>query len=347
MLEIEISAESPLDILTQINNVIDGEILEKWNKYSLKVNNENAFGVIKYLPFDWGVNVIDFDIKFSKEFILKIKADEFNPIRFIYNYNGSFKHRFGINNEEKLVEQFHSLIFTNKTGGYNYIHFPKGKKLEINIIQITRKNFLKKRTTNVSLLNKALYSVFVDTDHDNRFSHYGALNLRMADFIKKMKKIKSKGMVKTLKIEALVYEMLSLHIQQHNKFQKGVQLPTSLSKTELKTIRQLGNEIIKNPSFQYSLEHLSVESGLSQAKLQNGFKFLYTRTVTEYVRHIRLEAARDLMRNADLNVSQVVYSIGFTSRSYFSKIFKEKYGVTPNEYRKNALNNLVVAQSVA
>jgi AraC-like DNA-binding protein len=95
------------------------------------------------------------------------------------------------------------------------------------------------------------------------------------------------------------------------------------------------------------LEQLSIESGLSQAKIQDGFKFLYTRTVTEYVRHIRLEAARELMRNGDLNVSQVVYSIGFTSRSYFSKIFKEKYEVTPNEYRKNVLNNLVAEDTAA
>ncbi|WP_204346498.1 helix-turn-helix transcriptional regulator [Psychroserpens algicola] len=347
MTEIEIIAESPKDLLHQIKDVLGGHIIEKWNEYSLTFDNENAKGTIKYLPFDWGVNFLDFDITFYDEITLKIKASSFNPIRFIYNYNGDFKHRFGINNEEKLVEQFHSLIFTNKTGGYNYIHFPKDKKLEISIIQIIRKNFLKKRTTNASLLNKRLYEVFVDTDHDNRFSHYGALNLKMADYIKKMKKIKSKGMVKVLKIEALVYEILSLHIQRHNKFQRGVQLPTSLSKTELKLIRKLGNKIIKDPSFSYSLEHLSLESGLSQAKLQDGFKFLYTRTVTEFVRHIRLEAARDLMSNADLNVSQVVYSIGFTSRSYFSKIFKEKYDVTPNEYRKNVLNNLVTEESAA
>ncbi|WP_299226270.1 AraC family transcriptional regulator [uncultured Psychroserpens sp.] len=347
MLEIDINAESPKDLLHQIKDVIGGRIEEKWNEHNLIFDNENAVGVIKFMPFDWGVNLLDFDVKFYKEIILKVKANDFNPIRFIYNYNGSFKHRFGINNEEKHVEQFHSLIFTNKTGGYNYIHFPKEEKLEINIIQIVRKKFLKKRTTNASLLNDRLYEIFVDTDHDYRFAHYGALNLKMSDFIKKMKKIRSKGMVRVLKIEALVYEMLSLHIEQHNKFQRGVQLPTSLTKTELKIIRKLGSNIIKDPSYPYALEQLSMKSGLSQAKLQDGFKFLYTRTVTEYVRHVRLEAARDLMSNADLNVSQVVYSIGFTSRSYFSKIFKEKYGITPNEYRKNVLNNLILEETAA
>lgn len=343
MIKIEITSEGPKDTLRQIQDTIGGEISEKWNKYSLIINNERAFGTIKYIPFDWGVNLMIYNIKFTQDVILEIKAGDFNPIRFIYNYDGYFNHRFGINNEEKRIDKFHSLIFTNKTGGYNHIHFPKDEQLEIYDIQIIRKHFLRKRTTNVSLLNQRLYEIFVDTDHENRFAHYGALNLKMADFVKKMRNIKTQGMVKVLKIEALVYEMLSLHIQQHNKFQKGVQLPTSLTKSELKIIRQIGNKIIKNCSFNYSLDQLSLESGLSQAKLQDGFKFLYTRTVTEYIRHVRLQAARDLMSSADLNVSQVVYSIGFTSRSYFSKIFKEKYGVTPNEYRKNVLNSLVTS----
>lgn len=347
MLEIEIIANGPEDLFEQLKAHLGGEITEKWNEHNLTFNNEHAKGVIKFMPFDWGVNLLDLDVTFHTDITLKIKANKFNPIRFIYNLSGDFYHCFGAQNERKLVEQFHSLIFTNYSGGYDFIQFPKNKKLEISIIQIIRKNFLKKRTTNASLLNKRLYEVFVDTDHDRRFSHYGALNLKMADFIKKMKAIKTIGMVRVLKIEALVYEILSLHIQQHNKFYKGVKLPTSLNKSELKVIRKLGGKIIKNPSFNYSLDQLAIETGLSQAKLQDGFKFLYTRTVTEYVRHCRLEAARELMRLGDLNVSQVVYSIGFTSRSYFSKIFKEKYDVTPNEYRKNVLKNLVLEESAA
>ena len=82
------------------------------------------------------------------------------------------------------------------------------------MIQIIRKDFLKKRTTKVSTLNKKLYEVFVDTDHNNRFSHFGTLNLKMADLIKKIRTIKGTGMLRVLKIEARVYEVLSLHIQQ-------------------------------------------------------------------------------------------------------------------------------------
>lgn len=334
MIEIEITAHNSKEMLEQLHEKIGGEIDEKWSECTLVVNNDLARGNIRFIPFDWGVNVLDYNIKFSEDISLKIHASTYNPIRFIYPLKGHFNHRFGIHNQEEKIEQFQSLIFTNKVKGINYIHFPKNIKLEINVIQILRKRFLKKRTTNASTLSNKLYNVFVDTDHDNRFIHYGFLNLKMADLVKKLWGIKTKGMLRILKIESIVYEILYSHIQAHNKFEHGVPLPTSLIKSELKIVRKISQNIIKTPSKDYSLQKLSTCSGLSQAKLQDGFKFLYNRTVTEYIRHIRLEASRELIIQTDLNISQIVYSIGFTSRSYFSKIFKEKYGITPNEFKK-------------
>ena len=336
MIEIEIEADGPKDLITQIHNGIGGIFETNWNETVLKINNEVAFGTIRFIPFDWGVHLLDFNLKFHKEVVLKTKSSfEYNPIRFLYASKGSFKHRFTKKNEEKEIKQFESFIFTNKDDSYNFIHFPKNEELEINVIQIVRKHFLKKRTTNVSSLNQKLYEVFVDTDHENRFANYGTLNLKMADLIKKLKNIKGKGMLRVLKIEAKVYEILSLHIQQHNQLLKGVKLPTSLLKSELKTVRKVASKISDKPSKDYNLEQLSLESGLTQAKLQDGFKFLYNRTVTEYIRSVRLETARELLKNSDLNISQIVYSIGFSSRSYFSKIFRERYGITPNEFKKN------------
>ena len=334
MKTIKIKADTTIEILQDIQAAIGGHIKDNWGEHHLIINNSSAKGTIRFIPFDHGVSLLHYDLTCFEEITLEIKATDFNPIRFIYNMEDTFKHSFGVDKKEKAVEQFHSIIFTNKTNGINCLTFPEGAKIEMNIIQIIRTKFLKKRTTNIASLNEKLYEVFVDTDHDHRFSHYGSLNLKMADYVNAIKKIKSKGMVRLLKIESRVYEVLTMHIQQHNLVYQGVPLPTSLIKRELKIIRKLGKSISKHPSYAYSLEELSSESGLSQAKLQDGFKFLYNRTVTEYIRHIRLETSRELIKTTDLNISQIVYTIGFTSRSYFSKIFKDKYGITPYEYKK-------------
>jgi len=334
MMEISISAKNTKSVIEQIQSKIGGEILERWGEYTLTVDSTIGKGVIRLIPFDWGVNLMSYDIVFFKEIIFNIEATEYNPIRFIFNLEGEFAHRFETEDEEELIEQFQTLIFSNKTDGQNYLHFKKDMRLNISIIQIVRKQFLKKRTTNVSTLNKKLHEVFEDTNHKKQFAHHGSLNLKMADQVRALHKIKSKGMLKIMKMEAKVYEILSLHIQQYNTHSRGVALPTSLSNSELKRVRKISKQILKTPSKDYSLDGLSFEAGMSQSKLQDGFKFLYAKTVTEYIRHVRLEMARDLLKTTDLNISQIVYTIGFTSRSYFSKIFKEKYSISPNQFKK-------------
>lgn len=335
MIQIEIIADSPKDFLAQLQEELGGIITEKWSESVLKINNKNAFGTITFLPFDWGVNFLDFKVKFHKEVTLKIKSHaDFNPLRFLYVSKGNLNHKFGVEKKNHKIHQFQSLIFSNKDGGFNFIEFPKDESLEINVIQIIRKKFLNKRTTNVSTLSDKLYKIFVDTDHENRFASYGTLNLKMADLVNNIRKIKGKGMLRVLKIEARIYEILSLHIQQHNRLLDGDILPDTISKSELKIVKKLSSTIIKNPAKEYSLNQLSFTSGLTKSKLQEGFKYLYKKTVTEYIRNVRLESARDMLKNTDLNISQIVYSIGFSSRSYFSKIFKERYGITPNQFKK-------------
>lgn len=334
--EINITAQSTEGTVRQIQEVIGGTIEERWGEYTLTVNNLNAHGTIRFITFDWGVNLLEYDIIFHKDYVLVMDASEYNPVHFAYCLVGHCGHRFGYQKEIRSLEQFQSVIITSRDGGYNYGYFPKEEKLEINVIQIARKKYLKKRLNNVDQLNNKLYEVFLDTDHENTFSYFGTFNLKLADQISALRKIKQKGMIRILQIEGMVYQILSMHIQQHDRAMKEKVLPTTLLKKELKIIRKLAKMIIKDVSKNYSLEQLELETGLAQAKLQEGFKLLYTRTVTEYIRHVRLEAARDLIKTTDMNISEVVYTIGFSSRSYFSKIFKEKYDITPNEFKNLA-----------
>lgn len=343
MKTIKITAKSTEGTVRQIQEVIGGRITERWGEYTLTVNNALATGNIRFITFDWGVSLLEYDIKFHDDITLIMDASQYNPIHFSYCLEGHCKHRFGNQTEKDIttLEQFQSVIISSKEDGYNYGYFPKGLKLAINVIQITRKHFLRKRLNGVETLNRKLYEVFMDTDHDNAFAYYGSYNLKLADKISMLRKVRNKnGMIRIMLIEGLVYEILAMHIAQHEKDSKNTLPQTSLLRRELKIVRDMAKKIAKNISLEYTLEKLSLESGLSQAKLQEGFKLLYTRTVTEYIRHVRLEAARDYISTTDMNISQIVYSIGFSSRSYFSKIFKNKYGISPSEFQNNVKLNL-------
>ncbi len=59
------------------------------------------------------------------------------------------------------------------------------------------------------------------------------------------------------------------------------------------------------------------------------------RSFTEYLTRVRIERAKDLLRETRLKIFEVAEQVGFTNKSYFCSLFKEKTGVTPKEYRES------------
>jgi len=337
MINIKVEAQDTAESIEQIKNIIGGEIEERWGQYTLKVSNDKAKGSIRFITFDWGVSFLELEITFFDEVTIEVDTSDYNPISFYYCLEGYCGHKFGYQPEDdiKIMEQFQSVILANRDGGITDRYFPKDVKISQTVIQVRRKPFLRKRLNQGEELNKQLYQVFLDTDHEKVFAYYGSYNLKIAEVVQAIKKIKAKGMLHVMMVEGYVYQILSMHMMQHNKEMQNKRPQTSLLKRELKAIRKYAKKIEKNIAKDFSLEEISAETGLTQAKLQEGFKLLYNKTVTEYIRHARLELARDYIATTEMNISEVVYSIGFTSRSYFSKIFKERYGLSPSEFKSS------------
>ncbi|GGZ87310.1 hybrid sensor histidine kinase/response regulator transcription factor [Algibacter mikhailovii] len=83
-----------------------------------------------------------------------------------------------------------------------------------------------------------------------------------------------------------------------------------------------------------SVKHLSELMGVSSSNLYRKIKVLTGQTATEFIRSIRLKRAAQLLGKGNLNVSEVMYMVGFTHRSYFTRCFKDVFGVSPKAYSK-------------
>lgn len=83
-----------------------------------------------------------------------------------------------------------------------------------------------------------------------------------------------------------------------------------------------------------SVKSLSKMLGISPTNLYRKIKALTGETATEFIRNIRLKRAAQLLKNEHLNVSDVMYMVGFTHPSYFTRCFKEMFGVSPKTYGK-------------
>jgi len=87
---------------------------------------------------------------------------------------------------------------------------------------------------------------------------------------------------------------------------------------------------IANPDF--SVELFAGEMAMSRKHLHRKLTSLIDHPPNNFIRNIRLMKAAELIKEGELNVTQVTYEVGISSLSYFAKAFKEKYGVSPSEY---------------
>ena len=83
---------------------------------------------------------------------------------------------------------------------------------------------------------------------------------------------------------------------------------------------------------QLSVESLAEDIGMSGVQLYRKVSALTGMSVNELIRKLRLQKAAMLLGQNWGPVSQVAYEVGFSNLSYFSKVFKEEFGVLPSEY---------------
>lgn len=83
-----------------------------------------------------------------------------------------------------------------------------------------------------------------------------------------------------------------------------------------------------------SLEELSTETNYNYSYLSALFRKVTGGTLTEYYRDRRLEAARLLLLEGELSITRIAELLNYSSIYTFSRAFKDKYGISPAQYRK-------------
>jgi len=84
-----------------------------------------------------------------------------------------------------------------------------------------------------------------------------------------------------------------------------------------------------------SVEDLAADMNLSRVQLYRKVKAISGSSPVELLRTARLKRGYQLLLTSDKSVSEVAYEVGFTAPSYFTKCFKDEYGMLPGDVRQN------------
>ena len=108
-----------------------------------------------------------------------------------------------------------------------------------------------------------------------------------------------------------------------------------LSEREQKFIEKLTALIHKNiESTDYYVDEICKEIGTSRMQLHRKITALTGKSISEFIRDIRMSTAKELLESGNYNVSEVIYMVGFKSNSHFSRAFKLTFGTSPSDLIK-------------
>lgn len=97
------------------------------------------------------------------------------------------------------------------------------------------------------------------------------------------------------------------------------------------TIKEMIEEQYKDLNL--SMQSIATAMKLSSAHVSKQFRLHESVSISEYINDVRLGKALHLLETKDYSITRIMEMVGYNNESYFFKLFKKKFGITPKEYR--------------
>ncbi len=140
----------------------------------------------------------------------------------------------------------------------------------------------------------------------------------------------------TKELQIRINNLLNIRKKLQEKYSSGELIPKTKDKRLSKLDEQFMKKVIdvienhiSNEDF--SIEQFANEVYMSRMQLHRKLKALTGKSTSLYVRSFRLLKAKKMIEERQGNISEIAYSVGFSSPAYFTKCFKEEFGIPPSE----------------
>lgn len=118
-------------------------------------------------------------------------------------------------------------------------------------------------------------------------------------------------------------------------FASGERKKTSLHPGLLRAVNYIEENFVSD----ISIPELAAYANVSQSHLNLLFRKHFGCGAVSFIMKMRLEHARELLKNPYAAIAETARASGFEDANYFSRIFRKHYGITPGEYRSSAAGN--------
>lgn len=339
MTEIFLKSLPLKDVIANLAEAFDTVYFNRCHEYQINIPENFGSGFIRGINFDNGFGLLEYSCSFKESLTIHFSVNNVHPLKFIYCSEGEVKHKFEEKNSPHIIQQFQNVIVASTAKNGHVLVFPRNKKIHLNSLEISRKDFKKKIDCDLNHVDVKLRKLFKDLNARNLFYYHGNYSMTMSDCIDNIKFSTLDGFTRRLFLEGKSIEILSTQIQDYQDDGKEEPKRQILRKSELVNIQKAASLLRENLSSPLTIAELAKEVGTNPSKLQEGFRYIFGLTVNNYLNKLRLAYARDQLMLGELNIGEIADKIGIANKSYFSRLFKAKYQLNPKEFSNKVAKN--------
>lgn len=177
---------------------------------------------------------------------------------------------------------------------------------------------------------------------------YIYLPLEIVEIIHQLETLSNQNALNSIYLESKILECIAILINEVTKSPEnaftnqinygnitiGNDRVIKLTSSDIHAIHKAHDILERNFNNPPNIRALSKMVFLSEQKLKAGFSKHYHMSIGEYINHIKMTTAVNLLSTTDLSIEEIAYRVGYNYSANFSKMFKKTYGKTPLKFRR-------------
>jgi len=304
------------------------------------VNNESlcpfpsgfGSGYVKSSYYPSGIEIVEINGVLTSSLKIKIPGSDNFLLNMIFNLRWAASYNDSKGNNH-IINRFSSIFNTQDKNQESSYEFGTKEPISLYIIVLHVETF-KEKFDKVHFEDESeITKLFTDLSKRNYIYSESNYTLSLQSLILKYQQNNYLGIMRYIYLEAKATEIILERLNQYLIDLSGDKLVIKRAST-LQKVEAAALSISKQLNNLGTTKEIALSVNLSEGLLQSGFKQLFKCTVNQFIVDLRLNKAIDLLDNSEFNITEITYELGIKSRSYFSKVFKERFGISPLEYRK-------------
>ena len=338
-MEVGISSFELQEVIKIIADKLRTKIKSNGAELCIDIPKRYGSGTIKGIDFLDGIGFLRWDCTFKQDFILRYDENKKQPIRLIFCHSGEIIHILNPDNFRYKLNPMVGSIACSTNGNQQILMLPPNREIAYFTLEIDKEKFYPKIEKELHTVPEKLASVFRDLENVGHFLYQADYSLTISECLNEIENNPHEGMVRRIFLESKALDLLWMQIKQYNDDQNPLSQQSVIRKTDVKLIMKAKRILTEDLKSSPDIHRLAELTGTNATKLKRGFKVLYHTTINQYLRNERLNKAKLLLAEENLSIKEIAEAVGYSSKSVFSKRFKEKFGVLPRTFLNRYKNS--------